>query len=259
MKTLKYGGSDATSASYMKKMRDDAANDTTGKRRVTLDHLEIACQDIISGKAFQMAQKGQFDTKRFRPSRKILVAEDVHAYVEMRARMEGVETQWKGPKAGTIRHDKDMLNYLEALVVERYGSRQKTKNSPSTVVDEIIDKLSPSDQLEVRKALEYGKQAARELNVARELLRKMTGIDLNSVKKETTIEELLGRIPTSIPEHQEKIIHQLLKRLTNTNFLAEMGLIYRAGRVKMDYGSGTELVTPDEMSTLSKLGKFTLN
>ena len=259
MKTLKYGGSDATSASIMKKMRADAANDTTGKRHATLDHLEIACDEIISGKAFQMAQKGQFDAKRFRPSRRIIVAEDVHAYVEMRARMEGAVTAWRGPKKGTIRHDKDMLNYLEALVVERYGSRQKIKSSPSTAVDQIIDRLPPTDQLELRKALEVGKQAARQLNVARALLRKMTGIDLHLLNKETTIEELLSRIPTSIPEHQEKIIYQLLKRITNTGFLAEMGLVYRVGRVKMDYGSGTELITPDEMSTLSKLGKFTLN
>lgn len=252
------GASHLSSDTIMEQMRREAQADTTGKRMATLDRLEAACHAITSGDAFHLAKKNHHDTKRFRPSRSRFVPEDVYEYVKLRRKVEGFKNDWVGPTADFIRADPGLLAYVRAVEAERFPARKARRSTASSQLDEIIDEIqSASDRGLVRQALEFGSQAQKLLNKSRQILKKIARIDLDLIDASMSVEQILEQASGKIAPAKEAAIRRLLSRLTDRVELGVMGLEYRAGGVK-SFGTGEELVSPEEMQVLASLCEFRL-
>jgi len=261
MGTIDYGSAQVASKEILMSLRAKATHPT---RIATLDRLEAAVVAITSGEAFQLARRNQRDTTRFRPSRRKIIAEDIGEFVLLKQFIEGPNTNWTGPTADFIRHDADMKLYLAAVTLEM--NPQSSKNSKSKAstlsgeVEQIIEKLPTlSDQLALRRALERGKSQAGDADFAKYILKLVAAIDLDKIdRKRLSVPEILAHGKAGLGPAQKAILVELLRRITHRSVLGEIGLVYRQGRGKMAFGSGSELIKDDELSLLASLCDYRL-
>ncbi|MDE8763640.1 hypothetical protein HER20_31040 [Rhizobium sp. BUS002] len=107
--------------------------------------------------------------------------------------------------------------------------------------------------------LERGVAQKEDADVAKYVLKHVSAIDLDNMdRKKLSVGEILAMSKTSLGPNQKSVLTGFLQRITDRNILGEMGLILRNGRVKMGFGSGTELISPQELSFIANLCDFEL-
>ena len=249
-------GDSITAESVMERLVLEAQRIGDARRLGTLSRLVEACDNLLSGEAYRQAKGAKVDPEFFNPNFLKLNSNTVNQYVRLRARLEGSGTSWTGPVATTIRAERDLMAYLklrehEAKRPGRPGSRRRR----SRKLEEIVDGIdSITDQAVLRQALADGRQWKRELDILVSTLRRLPEIDIDALRE--------GRIVSSgsaaegsaalAPEYMA-MLRKLLSRLKDNHGLSEFGLVFRSGRLKMEYAPGTDLVLPEEISLLERL------
>jgi hypothetical protein len=247
------GTADSVSARQMQRLRADAALLGDPRRMGTLERLEQACSDLLSGAAMRLAEAHGRDGGRFRMSVRRLNPQAIEDYVRLRQQIEG-RSYWSGPVSVTIRSDPDLKAYVKERAREAFGDRRPPKpNSSRRRIDEIVDRIpSLDDQSRLRVALEDGRQCKRELDLLREAVRKLPAVDPDILLKPGGAEsDVTIHAPLSGAERE--LVKTLLGRIRNNSYLFEMGLVFRNGRLKMDGPPGKDLVLPEELRLLCSL------
>lgn len=169
----------------MARLLDEAARSGTGKAVATLRRLKIACDDILSGAAERMAHlpAAREDAALFRPAAKQLNSEIIGRYVRMRARLEGAASEWTGPHPVTIRSNQDYSAYVRERLAEVVAAppRKARAGTRALSVEAAIADLPLTSQSLIREALEDGRQHKRELDIIRQALKKIGGLDYDVV------------------------------------------------------------------------------
>lgn len=240
------------SATIMARLKGEAKANGSERRLGTLARLEEACDDIVSGRALDLAREHGWDKAYFMQHRR-LVARSVHEYVLMR-RYIAPKSVWNGPTKDTIAHDKNLSAYLSARDTEREVARRPSRRgTKSRAIDDIIaEKLDFNDQAAVRAALEGGRLAKRQFDTLAAFFHKLAGVDLRQLDA-FSFEDVARSIRGQIGGDDRQVLSKLVERLQNNTVLVEMGLVFRNGRVKMDYAPGTDLVRPEELTVLVRL------
>lgn len=102
----------AMSTEIIKTLRQQARDNGSETRLRTLDRLEKACDDIVSGQALESARKHGWDVSYFMPHRR-LVPNSVDQYRKMR-KYADPKSDWTGPTKDTIAHDEGLKGYVLA-------------------------------------------------------------------------------------------------------------------------------------------------
>lgn len=226
-----------------------AGNKQADARLETLTRLKVLCDDILSGNAIMLAQKGQHDRVPFRAKK--VNEKAVFAYNRMRG--------WKGPHPVTIRKSDGYRTYVNARENEVDRPKPtKPRTEAGREVDKAVDQIADMEARDtVRRELELGRKAKAELNNMLHLITLIPGLDLDALKENRRKGEALEFISVGIDEPRRKILLKMLVRLTdNDGFLKEFDLIFRSGRIKIGYGTGRDLIFPEEISVLSYLADF---
>jgi hypothetical protein len=223
------------------------------RRLETLERLRIACDDLLSGKAAEMAKALGEDPQIFRMTGRKLTPTMVHRYVKLRQRM-GDQAYWTGPVEATIAGHERMRSYVKDRSLEaglqtikpRRGARQRE-------LEEIVSSIKPmNDQTRIRAALEEGRLHKTELDLLRAALRKIPEIDeaLITGKKPgrdaTVIHPPLGR-------EERSVLQTLIARITDNGYIREAGLVFEKGRLRMSYPPGKDILLPEEVRVLRML------
>jgi hypothetical protein len=241
------------SAKIMARLVQEAKDNGSDRRVGTLARLKEACDDIISGRALQLARKKGWSTTYFHPHRR-LVALSVHEYRKLKQSISP-RTEPPGPTKDTIAHDEGLSDYLRARDNERNGARPPArKGTRARRADEIIlDKLDFNDQTIVRTELEEGRLARLRYSTLAAFFHKLSGVDLRN-RESFSFEDVATAIRGQISGEDRQAIASLVTRLHDNRALAEIGLQYeeRTGRVMTDLGD-LVLVTAGEMRVLVRL------
>jgi hypothetical protein len=121
-------------------------------------------------------------------------------------------------------------------------------------IESAISALGLSDQALIREKIEEGRVAKRENDLMRKAIRDMTGFDLDEIlngkKGGAAMLEIIEPLSAS-DRHSLKV---LVGRITDGS-LAEIGLVFRGGRLKGNWGPESDVVTAEEMKVLRKLAE----
>ncbi|UXT43313.1 hypothetical protein FY137_18795 [Agrobacterium tumefaciens] len=236
----------------IKTLRQQARDNGSETRLRTLDRLEEACNDITSGHALQFAREHNWDISYFLPQRR-LVPNSVDQYRKMRKFVDP-KSDWTGPTKDTIAHDAGLKAYVSARDNERNQARRPSRRATKArEVDDIIaSKLDFNELQTVRSALERGRQATLKFDTLAAFFHRLSAVDLRRYDT-FSYEEVAKSIRGQISGEDREILSQLADRLRNNELLVEMGLVFRNGRVKMDFSPGTDLVKPSELRVLVRL------
>ncbi len=210
----------------------------------TIRRLKEICDSILSGAAIALADEKKIDRTPFRSKR--INEKSIHAYNKLRG--------WSGPHPVTIRKQADYNNYVEARIAEVPAKKRSRPSTNERQLDQIVDKLQSIEDRDIlRRHLELGREAKAKLDIMLHVATKLPGIDLDALKGSGKIEFT----STGVDEATRKVLVKMLRRLTdNDGFLRNFDLIFRAGRLKMDYGTGQDLIFPEELDALFKMAWF---
>lgn len=248
------GGSLA--ASMMDRLRREASSIKGGSaaRLGTLQRLEIACDDLLSGEAFKLAKSANVDFNQFHPGRKTLTSVAIGRYIKLRARIDGAE-DWPGPNAVTIRRDPGLMQYVRQREIEAFGDRRRSspRTSKARLVEEVVASISPfDDQSLIREALEEGLAARQSLNSLLAALRRIPGLSIDQLfSGEKYIPPVSVQPP--LDNNDRIVLRELLTRLTGGLVLEECNLRYSRNRLKLAVPPSVDLVYPEEFSLLRRL------
>jgi hypothetical protein len=220
-------------------------------RLATLDRTKTACDDIVSGRAADVARRAGADPALFPKSMPWVNPRKVHQYVKFRRRLDG-EKQWPGPHETTLKAA-DLKAYLDARNAEARGfAKLPPKTSRRRKVIEIVSAIQPpSDRDLVIRTIDEACLAKDRFQIAREMIKQIGGIDLDALV-DGKWSPPAQTSPNLEPEKKRVLLH-LIKRLTDDGLLAEFGLVYDGSRIKMDGGTGATLVPKDAMDLLCAL------
>jgi len=212
----------------------------------TMNRLKEICDEILSGAAIAVADEKKKDRTPFRSKR--INEKSIHAYNDLKG--------WIGPHPVTIRKHDGYNSYVEARVQEVPIKKKARSSTNQRELDSIVDKLGSIEDRDVlRRHLEMGREAKAKLDIMLNTVTKLPGIDLDALKGSGKLEFASA----GVDEATRKVITKLLRRMTdNDGFLRNFDLIFRAGRLKMDYGTGQDLIFPEEIEALSRLAWFEL-
>jgi hypothetical protein len=243
-----------TSEAIWNRIREEALKSLKdGNKRAssiieTLERVKVICDAILSGDALTLAGEMKADRSPFRAK---LVKEDaIAAFTKLKG--------WKGPHPVTIRKHEGYRDYVTARNAEVAQARIRPKSRSSRELDRMVDRVpSLEDRAEIRRHLEIGRQAKAELDLVLHMLTKLPGVDLDAINAAKTGKYELNLVTGSVDEPTRKILLTLVRRITdNEGFLTDFDLVFRNGRIKMDYGTGQDLIFPEEIATLSRLAWF---
>jgi len=241
-----------TSGEIMKTLRQQARDNESETRLRTLARLEEACNDIVSGQALEFARKHGWDLSFFLPHRR-LVPNSVDQYRRMR-KFADPKSDWTGPTKDTIAHDEGLKGYVSARDAERDQARRPPRRATKAgSVDEIIAAKLDFNELQlVRTALERGRQAKLKFDTLAAFFHRLSAVDLRQYDT-FSYEDVARSIRGQISGDDREVLSQLADRLQDNELLVGMGLVFRNGRVKMDFSPGTDLVKPAELRVLVRL------
>jgi hypothetical protein len=245
-----------TADQLMDRLRVEAGAAADNRRLGTLSRLVEACDDFLSGEAYRKAKSARREPEFFNPNFQALNSNRVEQYVRLRGFLEGGNTSWTGPVATTIRADKNLMAYLKLREQEaKRPGKPKSRGPRSRKLEEIVDGLqSITDQAALRQALADGRKWKRELDILLAALRRLPAIDVDALREGTVLSPTtVTGAPTLLAPEDSKTLRRLLARLQDSDGLSEFGLVFRNGRVKMDFAPGTDLVMPEEILLLARL------
>ncbi|MGX9988829.1 hypothetical protein ACS4RR_006285 [Rhizobium sp. Z1P35] len=240
------------STELMTRLRGEARLAQSARRLATLARLEQACDDVVSGRALELARKHGWDGSRFRAHRR-LVAASVDEYVRM-MRYAEPKGGWTGPTKDTIAHDQELASYVNCRDAERATSKKPPrKGTGARRADDIVtEKLDFTDQAIVRAALESGRLAKRQFDTLASFFHKLLGVDLRS-HDAFSFEDVARSIRAQISRDDREALASLVDRLHDDVRLMEMNLIIDKGKVRMYDGLRSVLVERSEMAVLIRL------
>lgn len=222
-----------------------------GARVETLDRLKEMCTAILSGEAIKEAERAKISSRPFLARR--VVEKAILAFTKMR--------NWTGPHPVTIRKAEDLRSYVARRNEESsLGKPKKLNGSPSRRVDIAIDTISDMDNRDlVRRRIEEGRRDKANLDTLINTIGESFGIDLDSLPGKILTKESLKNLSGGPNEEDVARIRKLMLRLTdNDGYLQDFDLAFRSGRLKMSISPGRDLIFPDEMSMLARLGRIKL-
>jgi len=241
------------SSQIMATLMLEAKDNGSDRRLGTLARLKEACDDILSGRALELARKKGWSTTYFHPHRR-LVALSVHEYRKLKQSLSP-GTEPPGPTKDTIAHDKGLSDYLQARDGERNGARPSArKGTRARRTDEILlENLDFNDQSVVRTELEEGRRARLRYNTLAAFFHKLSGVDLRD-RENFSFEDVAAEIRGQISSDDRQELSNLVVRLHDNRVLAGMGLQYEkdSARIMTDLGD-LVLVTASEMRVLVRL------
>jgi hypothetical protein len=218
--------------------------------------MKQACDDIISGKAAEIARKAGADPGLFPKSVPWINPTKVSQYIKLQRQIEG-EGKWPGPHETTLKGP-ELKAYLDARNAEVRGlGRLPPKTTRKRKVMEIISAIQPpTDRNTAMRAFEDGYAATRRYQLAQEAIKQIAGIDLDAIIEGAKAPETSPK--ENLDPRQQRELAALLRRLTDRPTLAEFGLVYDGRRIKMDGGTGATLISKDAMETLLAIAGLTL-
>lgn len=246
------GGERPTSEIIFERLVAEAKMSPRGEARLaTLDRTKTACDDIASGRAAEVARRAGGDPALFPTTMPWINPRKVHQYIRFRRRLDG-EAQWPGPHETTLKSH-DLKAYLDARNAEVRGfTRLPPKTSRKRKVIEIISAIHPpSDRDLVIRTIDEGNLARNQLQIAREMMKQIGGIDLDALVEGKG--SPVAGIQAILEPEKKSVLLQLVNRLTDKNLLADFGLVFDGNRVKMDGGTGSSLVPKEAMDLLREL------
>ncbi len=220
----------------------------------TIGRLERACNDILSGKAYQMAESQGYARNDFPNARPKLTYSLIDRYVKLRQRSASPDcAEWTGPTAAVISRDKDLKAYVDARRVEAFATQnRRARSNTARTLEEIIAKLPIDDRYIIRAEIEKGRSWKNELDLAREFSKRMQPVrldDLNplpNVGQRASSSEMFG-------SDEAELLRRLLVRLKNVQYLEPFGLNYSNGSLKMSFSPGRILIAGDELAVIAGL------
>lgn len=243
------------------RLRTDAA--TRGRYSVvrmgTIDRLEIACDDILSGKAFELAEKHGYVQNLFPSARPMLSFSLIEKYVDMRHRLPLPDrAQWTGPKAGVIGRDADLRAYVDTRKLEAVRNRpRKVRGSAERAVEDVIAKLPIEDRYLVRHAIEQGRAWKMELDVARQAAKLLQPVPIEVLNP--AAERMGEASPTAfLSVGDTDLLRDFLLRFRNADYLDPFGLVYSDGSVTMSFPPSRALIEKAEMEIIARLAGMPL-
>jgi hypothetical protein len=225
----------------------------------TLDRLKVACDDILSGAAFKMAEKHGYADNAFPDQRPQLSYSLIEKYVRMRQRISPEErAKWTGPTASVISRDSDLKAYVDARRSEASAhKRRRIRSNLAQELEEIIGKIPIDSRYVVRGAIEQGRAWKNELDIARQAIKLMEPVPIERLTASQTANNFEG--PTEfLAAPDAEIIRQLVRRLKTTDYLEPLGLAYSGGCVSTSFKPHRILVDKDEMLVLERLARVSL-
>lgn len=243
------------------RMRSDAASRGrySNVRMGTIDRLEVACDDILSGRAFVLADTHGYVHNPFPNTRPMLSYALVEKYVIMRQRLALPDrAQWTGPKAVVIGRDADLRAYVDARRLEAAGTKsRRARGNAAREVEEIIAKLPIEDRYLVRNAIEQGRAWKMELDVARQAVKLLQPVPIENLNPSTTrVEEASST--NFLAAGDTELLRNLLLRFKNADYLDPFGLVYSGGIVKMAFSPSRVLIEKNEMEVVARLAGMPL-
>jgi hypothetical protein len=246
-------GSDPNSlAEQLMDRQRSAATMAGDKRRLgTLARLVEACDEILSGEAYNRAKSAGEDPESFNPQFPKLNPRIVETYVRLRKRAEKGSSEWTGPVGTTIRADKELRDYVKLRFAEVWApNRPKARSNRAHQLEEIVNTVPGlTGQAMLRQALAEGRLWKRQFDILSAALRQGPVADIDSLHK--------GRLSimdmSSLSSREQVILQHFVSRLKDAKTLAEFGLSYEGGRIKMDYAPGSDLVVAEELRLLEKM------
>ncbi|NEK17450.1 hypothetical protein [Rhizobium leguminosarum] len=212
-----------------------------------LEHLREACDAIISGQAPDEAKAKKQDSRQFRS--RIVTPENIYQYCKK-------VKSYDGPHFATIRANPELLEYVELRNKSSRVPRTPAKQTEHQV--EVNDALNRITSIDDRQTLweevEEGRAAKAHANMLLQFLSGLPSVIVDALPgKKMTIDNLRVA-PTALDPTSKKLLRELVRSLTdNEVHLAAFDLIYKKGRVRMDYGAETELISPEQMQLLLQL------
>jgi hypothetical protein len=225
----------------------------------TIARLEIACDDILSGKAYQLADAQGYAQNDFPHTRPQLTYSLIGKYVKMRQRAALPDrAEWTGPAAAVVSRDKDLKAYVDARRVEAFAARpRKARSNTAIALEEIIAKLPIEDRYIVRGEIEKGRSWKQELDLAHEFSKRMQPVRIEDLNPLPRAEQ--GRASSELLDSDEtELLRRLLVRLKNVQYLEPFGLGYSDGLLKMNFSPGRILIEGDEMAVIARLAGMPL-
>lgn len=241
------------------------------QRLATLDRLEEACNDIASGKASEFIRSaGQADPSlkeaydnHYKRGVVAIKPPRIEEYVKARRifdQRKGVKSAWTGPTSVTLRSEPDgMLAYVRKRETEQENLARKGKRSPA--LDDDIDQIADmSTRQRVRFALDDGREAKRQLNLLKQGLVKIPGIDVHAILEQhfdpaarstSTTSALLS---SGLTAADTQILRNLVARLTDVTTLASHELEYDGQRIK-NKATNQALIEKPELAVLKRLAE----
>lgn len=249
-----------SAGSLMERLQSEARRADDPRRIGTLARLVEACDELLSGGAYSLAKSARHDPERFNPNFVKLNSKLIENYVRLRQRLEGGSSEWTGPVQTTIRKDKDLMTYLRLRAEEQNTPGRKKNPSPRRrKVDQVVDEIEGiHDQALLRETIAQGREWKTKLDVMLAALRKMPEIDIEALwaGKPQRPRVTGPASPSAIGADEAQLLRKLVKRLQDNAGLEDFQLVFRLGRLKMDGGTGLDLVYPTEMKLLERLAGF---
>lgn len=252
-----------TSEKILKRLRDKAQQmSRPDVRNATIDRLVKACNAIESGVAAGTVKTatGKDGGLRYNPK---IHPSNVEKYVKSCGKQD---QNWTGPTRVTIQKDADLLGYVEAREDERTKPvLPKRPTSRRRQIEEAISTLPSTEiRMELRHELEAGRSAQRELDILKDGLRNIPGIDLHAILNPS--ESGTGLIATSdngsvetsnLSQSDHKIVLALFSRLTDNDALKRFDVEFCNDRVRQIH-TREQLVKRDEILALKRLCQIRL-
>lgn len=123
-------------------------------------------------------------------------------------------------------------------------------------MDEIIDGMEGiHDQAFIREAIAQGREWKTKLDILLKGLHRIPEIDIEALWEGRPQRPSVSgpRSPSAVGPDDAKLLRRLVARFQDNEVLDDFELIYRNTRVKMNGGSGLDLIYPAEMKLLERL------
>ena len=231
------------SATLEREMRTFAeGSERPAPRLETIDRLIAACDAIADGSGLDLIarQRGE------RPPRHgyTISPTNIEHYIRARA---SKSPDWTGPARGTIQKNEQFREYVAVRENERAKPKINQKPGPrAKSIDIVLQTVLPVEnrQLLIEELL-TGKRAIRELQLIKQGLSDIPGIDLDAL--------LLGRKPDenssmsgTLSKADRQVLRELVIRLTSNEKLSMFGLTLDRERIVQSGGLSATLVKPQE-------------
>ncbi|MBP0438055.1 hypothetical protein [Tianweitania sediminis] len=246
-----------TAQQVMEKLEADAGGNRT--RLGTLARVVVACDDMVSGEAHKLAKKAKMHGAKFDPQFVKINSRTVHAYVKLRAHLDGPKTEWVGPWDTVIRADKDLKAYVDLRhqeLVEGQPAKPKSRGARSVEVERIVDGIeSLTDRQTLRFALADARKWKRDYDILAATLSRMPALNVEELLKGNASPTAVAgsASPGVLTPEEMRTLRKLVARLRDDRVLADFELMHASGAVKMDGPPGLDLVYPEEIGLLARL------